>query len=321
MKIKKLNLLLLLFLLVIPCACSSPPPPPPGSVADAAAVQVVVTRDFGRETILDEKVILSVPTSALEALKQVAQVETAYGGGFVRGINGTSSQFRGAASSKKDWFVFINGMLANTGALDYTLQTGDIMQWDYHTWSFHQSVPAITGSFPQPFSGGYAGQIRPASIVYGEDFREQGNSLKQTLTGSGVQNVKLIGIAGLNAKDKQEDNLILIGAADDSLVIELNRNWRRLGFFAYLENSRLVTLTASGQPADTYGAGTGWIQAVQNPWNPNGIGADENVVWLVTGTDQAGVKAAAARLTTGNVELKYTCAAVIAGDQVVRLPR
>ncbi|GAI85551.1 unnamed protein product, partial [marine sediment metagenome] len=32
------------------------------------------------------------------------------------------------------------------------------------------------------------------------------------------------------------------------------------------------------------------IQATQNPWNPKGIGACENVVWLVSGTDEAGVK-------------------------------
>jgi hypothetical protein len=147
---KKLNLLLFLFLTLILSAVSE--------------IRVVITWDFGSQLLLDEKLVLTGRTSALEALKQVAQVETAYGGGFVKGINGTRSEFMGAASSKKDWFVFINGILANTGALDYTLQPGDIEQWDFHTWTFQRSVPAITGGFPQPFAGGFAGRTRPACI-------------------------------------------------------------------------------------------------------------------------------------------------------------
>jgi hypothetical protein len=322
MDVKKLNLLLLSFIFVFVCACSSPPT---GSTAGIHEVRIAVTRDFGSEVLLEKKLALSSPASALDALKQVARVETAYGGGFVRGINGLESEFKGPASSRKDWFIYINGMLANTGALDYTLQAGDTEQWDYHTWSFQQTVPAITGSFPQPFSGGYAGKTRPVYIVYAEGFSDQAEAIEKALTGSGAAGATLIEAGELAEKEKQEGNLIIIAAPGRGLVEEMNRNWKRLGFFARLENGQISTLTAAGQASQVYGAGTGWIQATQNPWNPDGIGADENVAWLVTGTDTSGIKAAAACLAGNSTALRNSYSVIIVRsgdrDQVIRLPR
>ena len=90
----------------------------------------------------------------------------------------------------------------------------------------------------------------------------------------------------------ESHNLILIGSIDTELILELDRNWRRLGFFAHFQNGNIVTLNAKGDIAATYGTGVGLIQATQNPWHPNGIGACESVVWMVSGTDEVGVKAA-----------------------------
>ena len=51
------------------------------------SVSVVATRNFGQELIFSERVELAVNTRAMDALQQVAEVETAYGGGFVNAIN------------------------------------------------------------------------------------------------------------------------------------------------------------------------------------------------------------------------------------------
>jgi hypothetical protein len=335
LNLKKLGLLLLL--LITPAAltaCSAhsggtaagtPAGPPAGASAEASAgtihVQAVITRDFGKEILSEKTLALPEKSSAMEALSGIAQVDTAYNGGFVKGIDGISSKYQGAASAKQDWFVFINGVLANTGALDYSLYAGDIEQWDFHTWSFHQSVPAVIGHFPQPFKQGYAGKVRPTIITYSDDFKDQAVSLKKYFTDAGIQNVSLTAIAGLTEKEKQEGNIILIALPENGLINELNQNWRRLGFYAYLEKDSIVAMTAEGKKAQTYAAGTGWIQATQNPWNPDGIGAGENVVWLITGTDIAGVQSAANSLINRCAELKYACAAIVAGSEIVRLPQ
>jgi hypothetical protein len=79
--------------------------------------RVIVTRNFGQELLLDTSLILSKNINAMDALKNVAQVETAYGGGFVNDINGISSKYKGINSEPVDWFFYVNGIMANYGCI------------------------------------------------------------------------------------------------------------------------------------------------------------------------------------------------------------
>ncbi len=212
-------------------------------------------------------------------------------------------------------------MVANTGALDYTLHPGDVEQWDFHNWSFHQSIPAITGSWPEPFTHGYRGKISPVIVAYSNGLEGEAENLRSRLSGSGVTGIDVKNFTAIPESAKESANLFLLGTPDDGLISELNSNWKRLGFFAYFENGSLVVLNSNGQVSAKYGTGSGMIQATQNPWNPNGIGADENVVWLVAGADVSGVKATVNVLLNHLDELKYAFAAVVAGGKVIKLPR
>jgi hypothetical protein len=313
---KPVHLLLLFLLVFILSACSSPL----NNASGVLQTRVVVTRDFGKTVILDETTDLPPDSNALKALQGVTRVETAYSGGFVRGINGLKSEYKNTASLKQDWFVFINGLLANTGALDYTLQPGDIQQWDFHTWSFQQMVPAIIGHFPLPLTQGYEGKTRPAVIACSPTYRDEADSLQKLLVQLKVSDVSIRDVSGLSPKEKEESNIFLIDTPDNSLVTELNKNWRRLGFFAHFENNSLLALTAEGRIQQRYEAGTGWVQATQNPWNPNGTGACESTAWLITGTDTAGVKAAARSLIENYTAIRYSCALIISNGELIRLP-
>jgi len=124
-------------------------------------VRVIVTQEFGSELMLDESITVSEGSNAMDALKQVAEIETAYGGGFVNAINGVRSGYTGSHSTKKDWFIIANGILTNTGTLDYTMHPGDIERWDFHNWSFSHFIPAIIGHFPEPFLHGYEEKSAP----------------------------------------------------------------------------------------------------------------------------------------------------------------
>jgi hypothetical protein len=101
----------------------------------------------------------------------------------------------------------------------------------------------------------------------------------------------------------------------------LNQNWQRLGFFAYFENGNLIVIDSNGEVTAEYGAGTGLIQTTQNPWNPKGIGACENVVWLVSGTDETGVKNALDALINHHSEFQYACAVVVVGGEIIEVPQ
>jgi len=156
--LNKLSLSILAGLLVsILCGCSTQIPPSEGhselvgTGVATSEITVVVTRDFGKEALLQQTVEIEPDTTAMVELQMVARVETKYGGGFVSAINGVSSEYEGASKSKGDWFFYINGIQSNTGALDYELHDGDIQHWDFHDWSFHQFIPAVVGDFPEPF--------------------------------------------------------------------------------------------------------------------------------------------------------------------------
>jgi hypothetical protein len=299
------------------CACSTQPSE---KEAGVLTVRVVATQNFGQELIFDETLEVLPGTSAMSALTKVAEVETAYGGGFVNAINGVRSGFTEGQSMKTDWFIYVNGIRSNTGALDYELRDGDTQHWDFHDWSFHHFIPAIMGDFPEPFRNGYRGKTSSTIIVYADRLKEDAENLERRLIRLGVSNVSTKRTGELSENEKESSNLILLGTMDNMFISELNQNWKRLGFFTYFENGNLVVLDAEGEIAAKYDSGVGLIQATQNPWNPNGIGACENVVWMVSGTDEAGVKDALDALVNHHIELQYACAAIVTNGEVIKVP-
>ena len=82
-----------------------------GETRSSITVGMVVTQDFGQELMLNEIIQVSAGASAMEALHQVADVDAAYGGGFVDGINGVRS------GGSDDWFFYVNGIAAKNGTI------------------------------------------------------------------------------------------------------------------------------------------------------------------------------------------------------------
>jgi len=314
----------ILFLITLLCGCSNQLPPendnPANNKPAKAKTTVVVTQDFGRDLILEQKIEIGVDTSAMAALQMVADVEPKYGGGFVSSINGISSEYEGASQSKQDWFFCINGIASNTGARDYILRDGDVEHWDFRGWSYHQFIPAIIGDFPQPFQSGYQDELKPTSVVYEEAFSAEAEALAKKLERYGVTEVSAVRCDLLSDEAKGNSNLIIIAVLDNTLISELNNAHKKLGFYAYFEQNTLVALDAEGNPSGKFGEGCGLIQATQNPWNPKGVGSGENVIWMVTGMGANGVRSAAEVLTNNNDGLRYAFAAVISDKKVIKIP-
>ena len=302
----------------LPAGVNSPLP-----TDQSPSARVVVTRDFGKQLMLSELVTVDENTSAMDALMEVAEVETAYGGGFVNGINGLCSGYSGGHAGKEDWFFYVNGISASIGALDYTLHPGDTEHWDFRDWSFHQFVPAIVGDFPEPFLNGCRGAVYPTLVVYQEGWREPAEQIAMRLDQLGVADVSVRSAGELTGSEKEISNLILVGTSGFPLIEELNRPWERLGFYCHFQDGSLRVFDSEGELAAEYGSGdaAGVIQATQSVWNPKGVGAGENVVWIVSGTDEAGVAAAVTALVGCSGDFAYAFSIVATGGEIVKVPR
>jgi hypothetical protein len=299
------------------CACSTQPLEKDNNLS---TVRIVATENFGRELMFDEALEVLPGTSAMAALMKVAEVKTAYGGGFVNSINGVRSTFTGKEHMKADWFIYVNGIQSNIGALDYELHDGDIQHWDFHDWSFRQFVPAIIGDFPEPFLHGYGGVVYPTVIAFQDGWEDSAEHMADRLSQLGVASIASKNISELLADEKQSSNLILLGTTDCKLIEEVNQAWDSVGFYIHFQSGSLKVCNSKGSLAAEYRAGAGFIQATQSPWNPSGIGACQNVFWVVSGLDETGVKNALDILMNHHNDFEYACASVIADGEIIKVP-
>lgn len=116
--------------------------PGPGT----ATAHLLVTADFGATVLHDGGV--AATGSVLDGLRAVTDVRTAYGGGFVRSMFGRSSDLAG----RRDWFYYVDGMLADRGADQTSLSPGAEVWWDHRRWEGTGDVQAVVGSWPRPFT-------------------------------------------------------------------------------------------------------------------------------------------------------------------------
>jgi hypothetical protein len=257
------------------------------------SVRVLVTVGYGGETLVDEVVGFRSGMTALDALQEIAETETAYGGGFVEAINGFGAEGTQSGTGRQDWFYYVNGFLARSSSAAYVLRPGDVEQWDYHGWAAGQTVSATLQSFPAAMVSGYNGQVFPSIVAFGGAFEDEAAYIATLVENAGAMDVRTLPIGDLSLEDKQSHNLIVVAGASASYVQELNENRERIGLFVGFEGSSLHALAANGTDKEVYEGSAGVLAAMQSPSNPSGTGACENIVLLVTGTDDDGVRAAA----------------------------
>jgi len=311
-KMKKvLTVAIVLFVLAgLLVGCATTPPP----TSEQISVSVVATRDFGAEFIFDKTATVMAETTAEKALGQVAELRKS--GSYVLGIDGLYG------STTEYWFYYINGILANVFASGYELHDGDMQHWDFHDFSYSMhGSSAIIGDFPEPFLHGYAGKVYPTLIAYTGNLGGEAERLEGRLEELGVSQVSIKSATELSSEEKEHSNLILVCTADFELVAELDEVYDRLGFFAHFDNGQLEVLNDKGKVVEAYGAGSGVIQATQSLWNPKGSWACENVVWMVSGTDESGVKNAVGALLDRYSQIQHAFAVVVADGEIIKVPQ
>jgi hypothetical protein len=278
--------------------------PGPSSQGEAT---LTVTRDYGAEPVL-EATESEPPESetVLRMLDGEAEIATRYGGGFVQSIDGVEGGIEDGRTS--DWFFFVNGIESDRGAAEVPVRGGDRVWWDYRDWTDALRTPAVVGSWPEPFAQASAdAEAIPVRVVcYAE--RPTCGEVAERLATDGVDS-SIEGPDEAAAADRQAPALrLLVGSwpaiDSDPAASQLDRGPQTSGVFARFERGpggwRLLALDQAADPAARLGPNAGLVAAVRDGGNP--------ATWLVTGTDEAGVEAAASMLGSDGLAHRYAVA-------------
>jgi hypothetical protein len=164
---------------------------------------------------------------------------------------------------------------------------GDRIWWDLHDWSQTDHVPVIVGSFPEPFLHGIEGKRLPVRVECVELSGQPCETVVARLRAAGVP----AALAAIGPGDEPSTLRVLVGpwpAVRGTPATEaIERGPRASGVYARFAGGgqTLTLLDARGRAARTLAAGTGLVAATRY--------AEEAPVWVVTGTDAAGVRRAA----------------------------
>ena len=281
-----------------------------GSAPDE--VKLTVTDEFGARTVLDRTgPEVRGDDTVMRLLQRNAEVKTRFGGGFVQAIG----DLRGGRTGGRpvDWFYFVNGILAEKGAASVDVHNGDRIWWDRHDWGAASRIPAVVGSYPEPFVNGINGERRPLRLECDEAVDAACDAIVAKMADLGV----VAGKSRLGTEKGEENLRILVGRwpeiRGDRAVEQLERGPKSSGVYARVsaDGKTITALDERARPARRLGAGSGLIAATR--WR------DEDPVWIVTGTDAAGVELAAKEAFDESV-LNEKFALAVADGLPVSLP-
>jgi len=275
-------------------------------------VTVTITRGFGATQVaqLTQRTVPGSET-VMRMLERHFTVRTRYGGGFVESIDGLSG-----SSSQLDWFYYVNGEEAPMGAATTAVHRGDRIWWDLHDFDATDSVPAVVGSFPEPFLHGVGGRRLPTALECASDVAKACARVSAELDAIGVP----VAMQAIGTGSGTDSLAVIVGTWRDlrgEIVQSLiDQGPPASGVYARFSGpagGSLELLDPQGGVARTLGPGAGLVAATAE-------GSSEPT-WLITGTDGAGVSAAAAAFTPAALRNHFALAVAGSSDLPVPLRR
>jgi hypothetical protein len=274
-----------------------------GSGKTSSAVSLTVSRDFGAKLVDHPETGLkpSRDATVMRLLESDFDVKTRYGGGFVQEIDGLSG---GREDTRRvDWFYYVNGVESSVGAATRRVAPGDRIWWDRHQWESAQRIPAVVGSFPEPFLAGAEGRRIPVKVVCAGAVERSCKEVETRLGEAGAT-----GLARSTIQQGPGPGVlrVIVGRWSDVRADPTARSLESgpgtSGVFARFDPSghRLALLDQAGKTVRTLGAGGGLVAATAQ--------SDQQPTWLVTGTDDVGVAAAAAALQEDRLANRFALA-------------
>jgi hypothetical protein len=272
-------------------------------------VTITVSRDFGATHLQPPKDASAGDGTVLQLLQKDFTVRTGLGSS-VQEIDGLSN---GRADGRRaGWSYYVNGIAAGQKAADRKLYPGDRVWWDHHDTQTAARVPAVVGAFPEPFLSGSLGKKFPIRLVcLGSAGRSCGEVERR------LQNEDVDALARSSLEQSVGDVLrILVGTwsqvRKDIAARSLEYGPAKSGVFARPDpaGDRIALLDATGRTVRVLGAGGGLVAATTF--------TGQQPTWLVTGTDDAGVAAAAGAMTEDVLDGHFAVA--VEGGKATALP-
>jgi hypothetical protein len=304
-----LSVLVLGLLATVAASCSI------NAGAEKGPARLLVTRDFGERRVLSatEDPIASGET-VMRLLMRNARIETRYGGRFVNAVNGITSKSDGGR--RLDWFYYVNGIEADVGAAERSIHGSDRVWWDYHDWSGVMRVPAVVGSFPEPFIHGTEGKRYPVRIDCGQDAADACRRVADKLQAAGIEP----STSAIGAAAGKEVLRLVVGkwseVRADAASEQIEKGPEKSGVFARFGPTGtngaydLELLDAQKHLVRTLGPGGGLVAATRFE--------DQAPTWVVAGTDSAGLDRAVQLLEQRILESR--CAVATTGAAPIPLP-
>jgi hypothetical protein len=273
-----------------------------GLVAGPAptAVQLLVTSDFGTRVLHRTGPLrASGQETVMSLLRRYDSVSASSGGSVVKGIDGLSVGRE--AGQAAEWFYYVNGVQVSKAPALTSVHPGDHIWWDLHDASQSEDIPAVVGSFPEPFLNGIEGKRLPVRV---ECASVSGYACRTVTARLRALDVPAA-IAAIGSGGAPETLRVMVGpwaelAGDEAQSIE--RGPRASGVYArFSANGRTLTLLdRDGRAVQTLLAGAGLIAATRQ--------AGEAPVWVVTGTDGAGADLAARAFNQATLQDRFAVA-------------
>jgi hypothetical protein len=274
-----------------------------------SGVTLTVTRGFGAEAVHNvSHARIARAETVMSLLEGAVPVRAGAARGSVQSIAGLS------AGASRGWSYYVNGVAVTTPASSTAVHAGDHVWWDLHDGGTSSARPAVVGSFPEPFIHGVDGKRLPTTLECAADAETACGQVAAALTAAGVPVAR---------------QLIGTGSGPDTLGVVVG-SWRELssqlgaslidlgpsasGVYARFggrAGRTLELLDARGRVVRTLAAGAGLIAATRDKVSVP--------TWFVTGTDMAGVRAAASALTEARLHSHF--ALVVHAGQDLPVPR
>ena len=260
------------------------------AATDSDTISITVTRDFGAQDVV------ALPRQPVPAEGGLADILQRH------------------PSERAAESLFVNGIAADEPAGELTVHGGDRVWLDRHAAGVARAIPAVVGSFPEPFLHGVDGKRLPVRVECDDPRAGACAAVAEKLVSLGV----VAGRSVISRSAADETVRILVAPwtrlrGREFEADRLDAGPRQSGVYARFDASarRLLVLDAAGNVARTLGAGTGLIAATRV--------TDRRPVWFVTGTDAAGVASAARALDESVLADRFALA--VSDDLPVAVPQ
>jgi hypothetical protein len=282
-----------------------------------------ITRDHGHRLLASYsgEPLPAPRTTILELLRGQEEVTTATYFEMVASIDGLREQREGDDPTR--WVTNVNGIESDIQAIEYLAHPGDMIQFDLAHWDTSLTTRATVGAFPQTFTRGMFGERFPVTL-----------RCERPESGACRRVDRRLRAAGVRPDGSPPPSPSIPAVKQPEIPNQVLRAEVRVGAWPQLRKRRFMDRIAGG-PRDSgvfarfsaagdrlwlldptarrrraEGAGTGLVAAVKP--------TSEDLVWVVTGVDEAGVERASRALSSTALLDAYAVA--VTADGVQKIP-